>query len=205
MLGISQIITQPSILKILSPHYAVLFMWANPGCFLIPAKTSPCNFSKPQNLNASAFTAGFVVVLVTLFCVTDLSAIAVAVAICMGHEAHEDSRKRYTAAVPYTAIYMVIGSSGAAITGLLAAFSKELVVTLAGLALPGTIGNGLATALKDEMHREAALITVLVTLSGVVIAGIGSALWSVEAGAVALFVQQYGQTKAGNPTENPKS
>ena len=86
----------------------------------------------------------------------------------MGHEAHEDSRKRYTAAVPYTAIYMVIGSSGAAITGLLAAFSKELVVTLAGLALPGTIGNGLATALKDEMHREAALITVLVTLSGVV-------------------------------------
>ena len=31
VLGISQIITQPSILKALSPHYAVMFMWGNPG------------------------------------------------------------------------------------------------------------------------------------------------------------------------------
>ena len=34
-------------------------------------------------------------------------------------------------------------------------------------------------------HREAALITFLVTLSGVVIAGIGSAFWGVVAGAMA--------------------
>ena len=48
------------------------------------------------------------------------------------------------------------------------------------------------TALQDEKQREAALITVLVTLSGVVIASIGSAFWGVVAGAEALFVQQYG-------------
>ena len=35
VLGISQIITQPSILKAISPHYAVLFMWANPGVTFI--------------------------------------------------------------------------------------------------------------------------------------------------------------------------
>ncbi len=34
-LGISQIITQPEILKAISPHYAVLFMWANPGTTFI--------------------------------------------------------------------------------------------------------------------------------------------------------------------------
>ena len=135
----------------------------------------------------------FVAVLVTLFGVTDLSAITAA--ICMGRETHEDSRKRYTAAVSCGSIHMVIGGSGMAITGLLAASPKELVVTLAGLALLSTIGNGLA----------AALITFLVTLSGVVIAGIGAAFWGVVADAVALFVQQYGQTKVGNPTENPKS
>jgi benzoate membrane transport protein len=48
---------------------------------------------------------------------------------------------------------------------------------------------------KDESHREAALITFLVTLSGVVIAGVGSAFWGVVAGALALFVQQYGQPR----------
>jgi benzoate membrane transport protein len=53
----------------------------------------------------------------------------------------------------------------------------------------------LHTALKDDAHREAALITFLVTLSGVVIAGIGSAFWGVVAGALALFVQQYGSRK----------
>ena len=35
LLGISQIITQPEILKALSPHYAVVFMWANPGVTFI--------------------------------------------------------------------------------------------------------------------------------------------------------------------------
>ena len=123
---------------------------------------------------------------------------AITAAICMGKEAHEDPAKRYTAAVCCGAIYIVIGIFGAAVTGLLTAFPKELVLAIAGLALLGTIGSGLAAALKDESHREAALITFLVTLSGVVIAGIGSAFWGVVAGAMALFVQQYGQPKASN-------
>jgi benzoate membrane transport protein len=120
---------------------------------------------------------------------------AITAAICMGPEAHEDRDKRYTAAVCCGAIYGVIGIFGAAVTGLLTAFPKELVVAIAGLALLGTIASGLATALRDESHREPALITFLVTLSGVAIAGIGSAFWGVVAGAIALFMQQYGQRK----------
>jgi benzoate membrane transport protein len=69
---------------------------------------------------------------------------AITAAICMGKEAHEDPAKRYTAAVCCGAIYVVIGIFGAAITGLLTAFPKELVVAIAGLALLGTIGSGLA-------------------------------------------------------------
>ena len=122
---------------------------------------------------------------------------AITAAICMGEEAHEDPAKRYTAAVCCGAIYIVIGIFGAAVTGLLTAFPSELVAAIAGLALLGTIGGALAAAMKDESHREAALITFLVTLSGVVIAGVGSAFWGVVAGAVALFVQQYGQAGSG--------
>jgi len=121
---------------------------------------------------------------------------AITAAMCMGPEAHADRRRRYTAAVACGAIYVAIGLFGAVITGLLTAFTKELVVAIAGLALLGTIGNGLAAALRDESHREAALITFLVTLSGVVIVGVGSAFWGVVAGSIALFVQQYRRSQA---------
>lgn len=120
---------------------------------------------------------------------------AITAAICMGPEAHADRARRYTAAVSCGALYIVIGIFGAVITGLLSAFPKELVVAIAGLALLGTIGNGLSLALRDEGHREAALITFLVTLSGVVVAGVGSAFWGVVAGSLALFVQQYGRKR----------
>jgi benzoate membrane transport protein len=124
---------------------------------------------------------------------------AITAAICMGEEAHPDKTKRYTAAVACGLIYVAIGLVGAAVTGLLLAFPKELVLAIAGLALLGTIGGGLHTALRDDAHREAALITFLVTLSGVVIAGIGSAFWGVVAGALALFVQQYRAQKTDTP------
>ena len=118
---------------------------------------------------------------------------AITAAICMGREAHPDVRKRYTAAVSCGLIYVVIGLLGGTFIGVLMSFPKELIAAIAGLALLGTIGGGLAAAVKDESQREAAIITFLVTLSGVVIAGVGSAFWGVVAGAIALFVQQYGQ------------
>jgi benzoate membrane transport protein len=121
---------------------------------------------------------------------------AITAAICMGKEAHPDPAKRYTAAVSCGAIYIVIGLLGGAFIGVLMSFPKELIAAIAGLALLGTIGSGLAAAVQDESHREAAIITFLVTLSGVVIAGVGSAFWGVVAGAVALFVQQYGKRQS---------
>ena len=115
---------------------------------------------------------------------------AITAAICMGPEAHEDPRKRYTAAVVCGLIYVGIGICGAAFVGLLAAFPKALVLAIAGLALLGTIGNSISSALAEPGEREAALITFLVTLSGVVIAGVGSAFWGVVAGVLALGVQR---------------
>jgi len=116
---------------------------------------------------------------------------AITAAICMGREAHEDPAKRYMAAASCGLLYCVIGLFGAAVTGVLTAFPREMVVAVAGLALLGSIGGGLALALKDDAHREAALITFLVTLSGVSLWSVGSAFWGVVAGALALFVQQW--------------
>ncbi len=120
---------------------------------------------------------------------------AITAAICMGKDAHPDPAKRYTASAVCGALYLLIGMFGAAITGVLSSFPKELIAAIAGLALLGTIGNALATAVKDESHREASLITFLVTLSGLQIAGVGSAFWGVVAGALALFVQNWAKPK----------
>ncbi len=121
---------------------------------------------------------------------------AITAAISMGAEAHPDPRRRYTAAVVCGALYAVIGLFGAAIAGVLTAFPKELVAAIAGLALLGSIGAGLHAALKDDATREAAVITFLVTLSGLTLWGVGSAFWGVVAGALALVVQHYGLRKA---------
>ena len=118
---------------------------------------------------------------------------AITAAICMGREAHSDPTRRYTAAVSCGAIYVLLGVFGGTVAGLLTAFPRELIAAIAGLALLGTIGGGLAVAVRDEHHREAALITFLVTLSGVVVVGIGSAFWGVVAGALALLIQQFGR------------
>ena len=134
---------------------------------------------------------GVVTLLLAPFGAFALNLSAITAAICMGPEAHENPRKRYTAAMSCGAIYVVIGTLGATFTALLTAFPKELVAAIAGLALLGTIANAMAVALQDEPHREAAAITFLVTLSGVVIAGVGSAFWGVVAGGAAIAVQQY--------------
>jgi benzoate membrane transport protein len=117
-----------------------------------------------------------------------LNLAAITAAICMGREAHEDPAKRYVAAVAAGVFYIAIGLFGATVGAVFAAFPRELVLAIAGLALLGTIGNGLATALSQEGQREPALVTFLVTASGVSLAGVGSAFWGLAAGALAIAV-----------------
>ena len=95
-----------------------------------------------------------------------LNLAAITAAICMGREAQEDPARRYVASASAGVFYIALGLAGGAVAGLLAAFPRELVMAVAGLALLGTIASGLASALKDEAHRDAALLTFLVSLSG---------------------------------------
>ncbi len=113
---------------------------------------------------------------------------AITAAICMGREAHADPARRYVAAVSAGVFYLALGVLGATVGALFAAFPRALVVTVAGLALLGTIGGALAAALENERERDPATITFLVTASGVTLAGVGSAFWGLCAGALATTV-----------------
>ncbi|HEY5632307.1 MAG TPA: benzoate/H(+) symporter BenE family transporter [Burkholderiaceae bacterium] len=118
---------------------------------------------------------------------------AITAAICMGREAHEDPARRYVAAIAAGVFYLAIGLFGATVGAVFAAFPRELVLAIAGLALLGTIGAGLATALADERDREAALVTFLVTASGASLAGVGSAFWGLVGGVVVLVAMRAGR------------
>lgn len=117
-----------------------------------------------------------------------LNLAAITAAICMGREAHENPDRRYVASVAAGFFYILIGLFGATVAALFGAFPGELVLAVAGLALIGTIGNGLAAALANERDREPALVTFLVTASGVALFGIGSAFWGLLAGVLAMLV-----------------
>ena len=129
-------------------------------------------------------TTGVATLLLAPFGAYALNLAAITAAICMGREAAEDPARRWWASAAAGVFYIVVGLLGGAVVALLAAFPKELVLAVAGLALLSTIGSGLATAMKDEAEREAALVTFVVTASGLVLWGIGSAFWGVVAGVV---------------------
>jgi benzoate membrane transport protein len=117
-----------------------------------------------------------------------LNLAAITAAICMGPEAHADPARRYVAAVWAGLFYLLVGLFGATVARLFAAFPHALVVAIAGIALLGTLGGSLATALLEEDEREAALVTFLVTASGLAMLGIGAAFWGLVAGVVVRVV-----------------
>ncbi len=125
---------------------------------------------------------------------------AITAAICMGKEAHEDASKRYMASVAAGVFYLVAGIFGATVVALFSAFPKALIMAIAGLALFGTIANGLTVAMSNETQREAALITFLVTASGVSLFGIGAAFWGLVAGGLAMLVFN-GKWKTASATQ----
>ncbi len=144
----------------------------------------------PTPVSPVITTTGVATLLLAPFGAFALNLAAITAAICMGREAHEDPARRYMSSVMAGVFYIVLGLLGGAVVGLIAAFPKALVLAVAGFVLLGTIGAGLATAMKEDDSREAALITFLVTASGLVLWGVGSAFWGVVGGAIALGVQR---------------
>jgi benzoate membrane transport protein len=127
-------------------------------------------------------TTGIASLLLAPFGSHGINLSAIIAAICTGPQAHEDRTKRYTAAVWCGAFYLIAGIFGATIAGLFAALPKALVVSVAALALFGSIMSGLANAMEDAQQREAALVTFMVTASGMTLLSIGPAFWGLVAG-----------------------
>ena len=121
---------------------------------------------------------------------------AISAAICAGPEAHEDPKKRYTAAIWCGVFYGIAGIFGATLAALFAALPKALILSIAALALFASIIGGLTQAMSEPKEREAALITFLVTASGMTLFSVGSAFWGIVAGLLTLVILNWGKRDA---------
>jgi benzoate membrane transport protein len=121
---------------------------------------------------------------------------AITASMVMAPDIHPDKAKRYPAAVSAGAIYIVIGVLGGSVAAILGVLPRPLIIATAAFALLPTITNGLATATSDESFRDAAIVTFLVTVSGVTIGGIGSAFWAIVAGVVVQAARHLGHRRA---------
>ena len=113
---------------------------------------------------------------------------AITAAICTGEEAHPDPRRRYIAGMATGVFYLLVGLFSVGLVQLFTALPVALIAVVAGVALLGAVLNGLVGAMDDVKARDASLITLAVTASGVTVADIGSAFWGLVAGLVVYAV-----------------
>jgi benzoate membrane transport protein len=115
-----------------------------------------------------------------------LNLAAISAALCMAPDVHPDPRRRWVSAACAGGFYLTMAAFAGPLAALFAALPREMVIAVAGLALLPTIGRGLLAAVSNDDEREPALVTFLVTASGVVLWGVGSAFWGVVFGVAAL-------------------
>jgi benzoate membrane transport protein len=172
----------PVLLGVGLPLFIVTMASQNvPGVAVLKA----CGYEPP--VSPVIASTGAVTLLLAPLGAFAINLAAITAAICCGPQAHENPALRYRAAMAAGVFYLLLGLLGTSVALLFAALPQELVAALAGLALLATIGNGLAVAGADERWREPALITFLVTLSGVTLFSIGAAFWGLVAGAIAAW------------------
>lgn len=157
----------------------------------LPGVAAIRTFGYPVPISRTLGSAGAGTVLFAPAGAFMLNLSAFTAAIVMGPEAHADRDRRYTGAVWNGIFYLVVGLFATVVTGLLTAFPIELIKAVAALALLTTIINNLHTALATETMREPAIVTFLVTLSGVTLLRVGSAFWGAIAGLLALAVIRF--------------
>lgn len=107
---------------------------------------------------------------------------AITAALPASEESHPDATRRWIAAHTAGWTYLVLALLVPVMTGLAADAPPGLLEAIAGLALLGTMGASLSSAMEVPSRRVPAVTAFLVAVRGVVVAGIGSTFWGLIAG-----------------------
>jgi benzoate membrane transport protein len=107
---------------------------------------------------------------------------AITAALVSGPETHPEPAQRWKMAYAYAPLYILLGVGAGTAVSVLGALPKPLVAAIAGLSLFAPLLGGMTAMMKEAKYIEPALVTFLVTASGLSLFGIGSAFWGLVAG-----------------------
>ncbi|CAN5319685.1 benzoate/H(+) symporter BenE family transporter [soil metagenome] len=107
---------------------------------------------------------------------------AITASIVTGPDCHPDPAKRWYMAWPYAIFYILVGFAAVSFVAVLGALPAAIITAIAGLALFAPLMGGVAAMTKDADGLEPALVTFLITASGLTLGGIGSAFWGLVGG-----------------------
>jgi benzoate membrane transport protein len=140
-------------------------------------------------VTACLLTTGFASMVMAPFGSHSVNLAAITASLVTGPDTHEDPAKRWLVAWPYFVLYVAVGLAAALLVQILGALPGALITTIVGLALFSPLMGSVVAMLKEVRDIESALITFLVTASGVTFISVGSAFWGLVAGLVLFGVR----------------
>ena len=109
---------------------------------------------------------------------------AMTAAIATQKDADPNPKTRYFAGFSCGIFYIILGLFGATVMGFFGTLPPVLLAVLAGLALIPVIGSCTNEALENPEYREAGLVALLITVSGVSAFNLGSPFWGLVGGVL---------------------
>ena len=109
---------------------------------------------------------------------------AMTAAIATQKDADPNPKTRYFAGFACGIFYIILGLFGATVMGFFGTLPPVLLAVLAGLALIPVIGSCTNEALENPEYREAGLVALLITVSGVSAFNLGAPFWGLVGGVL---------------------
>jgi benzoate membrane transport protein len=175
-----------AMISIAIPLYIVTMASQN-----VPGIAIMKNFGFDIPFKATLLSTGLVTSVSAFFGGYAQNLAAITAALNADEHAHKDPTKRWVASFSGGVAYLVVAGAASATVAFVLATPRELLLAAAGLALMGTLANALGTAMETLPERIPALITFLITASGIVIFDVGSAFWALVIGLASLKVLQF--------------
>ncbi|TKK91456.1 benzoate transporter [Herbidospora galbida] len=113
---------------------------------------------------------------------------AISAALPASPQAHPDPARRWLSSQAFGITYLGIAAGTTALLSFLAVAPPEVIGTVAGLGLLGTLVHALTSAVAGPGgphppgEQTASVVTFLVAASGTTLAGVSSAFWALVAG-----------------------
>lgn len=195
-------LTWPAVFGLALPLFVVTMASQNvPGAAVISSYGYPVPWRESMTVTGIGTLAG------ATFGGHAVNLAAITASMTANPDVHPDPRRRWVAAHAAGWTYLVLGLLSAPLTAYVTLAPADVIGTVAGLALLGTLAAALHGALAGPQRREGVIICFVVAASGTVIGGIGAAFWALLAGLAvqALLSRRLGEGSSPTTGTNQQS